>query len=620
MTTEPEKLSEISKQDGEHQDKLPFPSTLTDTISRSGESAAQTEMDGIDELPSSSEDIEQLLFDAQIANSAVNRDNPIAQEKEQRDYAELVLDNYKKTADLAAKYSTISDTRQADLLQDKKGWKRDVKLFILAWALIHAGGAGVYFYVSAQNKKLASAEQSFSQCMTQLETESFGVAKKSCETALQQSKSVKIVGRVRTTGLIAKIQEILHSEKLQQGLDGNILVDGQYLTKTDAEIVFQYKKLRSEGKDLFERSQWTAASKKLQKAIDIGNNNSIIDPATLPDLTSKLQTAQLQTLIQIATEKQSQKSWKKAITSYAEALIYLKELPPQIQQQYNREQLQNSLAKSKFEDIKQGAETLFAKSEWQDAASAYQHALTLGRTNDNIHPLTLSEISLNIERAKLYQAIKSGNQAFASGSWDEAIRAYKSGQSLLADNKAIFTQIDSDVNIRKLTKIILQASIMQNHQTAKKYIAENNLQAAKFQHEEVIRDIKINSFADDRDFLKIITESTEIIQSLEQEIFLNEKQNYLEANFQTLFVKHYPSTSPENLSHPVVTLEKESPENLFFKLQCTEVGRGRRTLLIIHYKYDKKSKTWEFSSGNQKKQKLALTGNRSYQKSKFPFS
>jgi len=602
-----------------HRDELPFSSALTGSIKPDEESTLQITVDTVDEPTSSPEDVEQIVLNAQIALERASRDDTIEQEEEQRKYAELVLDNYKKTARQAADCSTTSDNNHKDIVQEKTGWKKRIKLFIIVWAVIHAGGAGIYFYAKGESNKLASAEQSYNQCLDQLEINSFTAAKDSCEIALQQGKGVKIVEQERTTNLIAEIETILHSEKLQQGLGGRILVDGQYLNKEDAETLLLFKRLSSEGTDLFKQSQWAAASKKLQKAIDTGNNNSIVDTTTLPGLTSKLQTAQLQTFIQIATEKQNQKSWKEAIESYTDALAYLKELPSEIKQQYS-EQLQKQLGKCQFEDFKQRGDTLFAQSDWQNARLAYKRALAIGKSDDKIVEETVSEVSLNLELARLYQAIKSGNLAFASGDWDKAIHAYKNGQAILADNKDLFTLIDSDVNIRKLAKIILQASVIKNRQTAKKYLEEKNLRAAKVRHEKVIRDIKTNSFANDSDFLKTIAESTEIIQSLEKEIFLNEKQHYLETNFQTLFTKHYPSASPGNLSHPVISLEKESPENLYFKLQCTEISGGRRTLLIIRYTYNKKSKTWDFSSGNLKKPKLALNHNRLYQKAKLPFA
>ncbi|MBW2658736.1 MAG: hypothetical protein JRC87_03925 [Deltaproteobacteria bacterium] len=566
----------------EHREELPFsPSLIT--------SSAQPGSDSIaDELPSFSEDIEPLLFNTKTGSE---------QEEEQRNYAELVLDNYKKTNSKAAEYSPKSDSKEPEPVQEKGGWKKIIKLFILTWILIHLTGAGVYLFIKIQHKKIAAAEQSYNQCLTELETNNFTGAKESCDRALKGSKNTMFVEQARSADLTAKAQKTLQSEKLQQGLNGKIFVDGEYLQKTDADKLALYKKISSEGEDFFDQKLWDSASKKLQKAIDLAHNSPFINDNTLQELTSKLQIATIQTFIKDAEEKLNRKSWEDAIQSYSDALAYLRKLPPEVQQKYAR-QLQEKLAKSQFESLRQKADALFAESDWQQSTSAYRRALTTGKGSEAVPGEALAEISLNIERAKLYQAISRGNGEFSAGSWDKAIAAYKSAQSMLADNKKIFIRIDADTNIRKLERFILQASVSKSLEATRRYLDNKNLQAAKSRHERIIKDIKTSPFANDDDFSETITESSKMIQSLGHKIFLNEKKEYLLNNFQTLFAKHYPSASPDNMSNPVITLENESAESALFKLQCTEIRGGSRALLIIHYKFDKKGRTWQFSFNN----------------------
>ena len=223
----------------------------------------------------------------------------------------------------------------------------------------------------------------------------------------------------------------------------------------------------------------------------------------------------------------------------------------------------------------------------------------LGKNSGIASQETLTEVSANIVRAKLYHTINSGNLAYSSGSWDEAIQKYKNGQSLLADNKDLLSLTDPDVTFKRLEKIILQTIVIKNRQAAKKFIEEKNLPQAKISHKEIIQSIKISSFADNSDFLKFTAESTETIQSLEKKIFLNERRQYLEANYQTLFTTKYPAASPENLSDFLITLVEESSEKFLFKLQCTETNRGRRVILIIHYAYNQKRGIWEFYYENR---------------------
>lgn len=596
-------------------------------------------------LPSFTEEVELFSSDAQKVVSRAERYNKIAEQNELEGKSGLALEGYEKVASLVADFPDISvrinrmeknldvlnlippkiaphpgsQTHSTDkldtLIFPKKQKKHNPDnsspssvsvpalplykrtgflFFILAILLLHAGGGGIFFYVEAQKDKLTLAEHSFTQCLSQLDIDDFRSAETNCKIALQLSREVEYLQQQGNLGLTSKIQTVLHSEKLQQGLVGKLLINGQYLTKAEANAALQFKTLGTEGTDFSEQSQWNSAIKKLQQAIDIAHNNSFIDATALPDFTSKLQHARLRIFLQSATDKLTEKDWKEAIKISTDALAYLDELPSDIQQQY-REQLQQNIVKSNFEDLKDQADRFFGESDWQNATTLYLRLLTLGKTSGYASQKTLTEVSANIVRAKLYHAINNGNIAYSSGSWDEAILAYKSSQSLLADNKDLLTLTDSDVTIKKLDKIILQTTIIKNRQASKKFVEENNLPAAKISHETIIRHIKDSSFADNSAFQNITAESTETIQSLEQKIFLNKSRFYLESNYQTFFATNFPEISPENLSHPVATLEKETPGDFLFKLQCTETNSVQRLFLVLYYTYDKKSGTWLLS-------------------------
>jgi len=598
-------------------------------------------------LPSSTKEVELFSSDAQKAVNKAERYNKISQQNEQEGKSGLALEGYEKIASLVADFPDISakisrvkknldlhnvippktvahpesqtiPINKPDNLNFSQKQKNHIagdsstgpvsvparplhkragfKLFILLFISIHAGGVGIYFYVEAQKEKLALAVHSYDQCLAQLKINSFISAKNNCEIALQLGRKVEYLQQQGSTGLTSKIRAILQSEKLQQGLKGKLLIEGQYLTKAEAKTAFQFKKLGAEGTDLFEQSQWKSAIEKLQQAIDIAYSNSFIDAAVLPDFTSKLQHARFQIFLQSATDKLNQKAWKKAMISSTDALAYLNKLPPKVQQQY-RTQLQQNIATSEFEDMKIEADRLFAESDWQNATSHYRRLLTLAKSNENISQETLTEVSTNIVRAKLYSTINSGNRAYSSGFWDEAILAYQNGQSLLADNRGLLTLTDSDATIRKLDKIILQTTVIKYRQAAKNFLEGDNLPAAKTSHENIIQQIKTSSFASSSDYQKITAESSETIQSLGQEIFLNESRLYLETSYQKFFTTNFPAVSPEDLSHPVATLEKKTTEKFLFKLQCTETNSAQRLFLILYYAYDKKSGTWELFSG-----------------------
>ncbi len=610
-------------------------------------------VDTIKTLSFSSEEIDKLLSSAKHAIYEANKYNTIAQEKEQKGNVDLALKGYTKVSGITADFPDISssidrsakslamlknvateilsrqktkaasndkldrldptspekrqrdtDSRLStpvtahdpDLATPQNRWRSKLKFFILFWILLHAGGTGAYFFIKNQINTMTSAEQSYNLCLAELEADRFKAARDSCDNALQLSENIIFSQQQAAQELTAKIQTILQSEKLQQGLTGRTLINGQYLLQVEAETLVYFDRVKTEGADLTARSQWSAAADRLNEAIDIAEKSSFIKADTVTNLTSQLQYVKLQTDMAVTAVHLDQKAWKEAIAGYTATLAYLKSFPAEIQHRYEN-QLQQKLAVSRFEDQKQKADSLFAGSEWLEAISAYQRVLTLGRISNSVSGETLSEIATNINQAELYHTIIRGHMAFKSGSWDEAIRAYKTAQSLLASSERLRPQTTSDVNIRQLEKIILQASSIKNRKTADKFTEEKDLPAAKITHEKIIHDIAASPFSNDSDFMRIKKESSEIITELSRDIFLNEKRHYLETNYQKLFPKHFPSVSPENLTNPVATVVKESLKTLLFKIQCKESGSGRPLSLIMYYAYDKKGGTWKFSSG-----------------------
>ncbi len=469
-------------------------------------------------------------------------------------------------------------------------------IFIGGVILLLAGAAGYYYFTLQQN--ISFARRAFSICQAQLKADNFISAKQNCDQAMTLAGRVQFIRQPEMAVLKSEIQQTLQSEKMQMGLAGKVLFNGQYLAKEDVKALLFFQKLKQTAFSLYDEGKWKDASAKLQETISVARNTPSLDNTILPVLISKLQHAKVQQFLQKAGEKQKEHSWKLAIKHYTDALLYLNELPQEMQQQY-RGQLLQGLEKSRFEDLKSKGDSLFAESDWEKATSFYQKAIQLAENKGVVPRETLNKIAIHAKKATLYDAIKRGNLAFTRGSWQEAIDAYRNAQIILTKDRNMLKETgSSDVNVKKLARISLQASIIKERQAAKKQLEKKNLSAARTTYRKVISIIEHSSFSKDPEFKEIATETRGMVQSLDQEIFLDQKQKYLETNFKKLFALNYPSIVPEKLSNPVITFIKETPSKLLFKLQCLEKSGSRPLSLIMFYAYDKKKKNWDFSSGD----------------------
>ena len=599
-----------------------------------------------------SPDTDQILTVAKKAIAVATEEHKNAKEDENQGNPKGALKGYKQTATLVSDYPEISAdisraTRSMELLgkdkatspsepvaredsveideatqppvpknnqkenaepkpsQEKKKARGKVQrgtfskafLYIpLAIIVLLVGGGGTFYYITTN--KLSSAQKSYNQCLSLLEGRSFTGAKRSCDVALSQLAGVRFIKKQEATTLVSAIQQTLNREVFQQGLKGKILVDGQYVNKQDAVSLQNYNLLYQKGLELYSQSEWEAASETLLEALIAAKKIPTNDEKSQLEITIKMQQAKLHLLIQLATKLHKQKDWQASITTHTKALTYLQKLPDSTQAEY-RPQLLHLLNSSKFELLKLEADQLFDESKWAKAGTAYQKALLLGKSEEISSPEILAKMVDNHQRSELYHAIKSGNLAFSTGSWDAAILAYDKAQSILSDDKSVFNPSGSVSNSRKLAKIILQASIIKDRQKAQKYKNEKDLVTAKSRYKELLRRIETSSFANDAGFQKMREELSETIDSLELEIFLEEKTQYLLDNYKSLFVTNYSSAIPDNLTKPVVTFVKVISQKYLFKLQCTESGRGRPLTLVMNYAFDQSNNTWGFYSENQ---------------------
>ena len=105
--------------------------------------------------------------------------------------------------------------------------------------IITAPPAYVYFSDTGRYNR---AEQLYSECTAQLNTRRFKEASQACNSALKLAQDITIIKKQEGTELIGKIDALLNSEDLRQGLVGNILVNGTYLPRSLADSLINTQK------------------------------------------------------------------------------------------------------------------------------------------------------------------------------------------------------------------------------------------------------------------------------------------------------------------------------------------------------------------------------------------
>jgi ubiquitin-protein ligase len=488
-----------------------------------------------------------------------------------------------------------NSSAQENPFSPQKRTKKPIFLSLGLGSLAVVLGFSGYFWY-ATREKFNNAEAAYAQCSASYEKTQFGAAKNSCDKALALIKEIKFFHNDKSQQLEKYIVDILQSEKLTQSLAGNILLDGRYIPKAEATKLQSIKQQLAEAEVFFAEKKWQSALQLYQNLSTTAKDNAYLAPTIIEEIRRNHFVAQFRSFYDPALVSMQNSQWEDAIEKLLQSQKILVSLSESDRQQYS-EQLQDALQKSQFANLKEQGDQSFTGADWLSAISTYNLALSRGQET-SLSPESIDAIRNNIKRAELYTAINKGNKAFAAGSWDDAIASYSEARSLLIGNQNISRESGSDLNIRKLDRIILQASIVRDRQPIETLIENNELAKARDIYQQILSDIAMSSFEREDEFAKTIIEISKAMQSLDQKMYQMKRIEYLKENYQSLFVANYPSAVPERLTNPVISNTKDTDSTMVFRMQCTESGGGRPLTLVMFYAYDKKTGQWSLFSQN----------------------
>ncbi|MFT5697219.1 MAG: ubiquitin-protein ligase [Desulforhopalus sp.] len=474
------------------------------------------------------------------------------------------------------------------------------KVFTVAMIALGVAAAGtIGLYYSYTDSILTQSRERFVQCEASLNAGQFKQAKQTCEDGKTLLDKVFIFHQTDSNAVRSDIDSILLSESLRNGLEGKILFDGMYLSKRQAGEFKTIKGMVALADNLFKMGKWEKASDQYTL---LQEKSSLVKTFS-PDLLSSIEYNKFYCQFQMAVESTEkfikEEQWHLAVGSLTHTQSLLSGLPEDERNLY-KEKLKGTLNRCKFEITLKNGDSAFNRGNWQDAIISYEGCLEIAQSYNAIKPSQIQKISNIIERSKLYLVIEQGNNAFAQGSWNEAIDAYAEASAKLASDQTLLDEAKLDINRKKLGKIILQASIVRDKQAVKSQLQNKELHEAGKLYTQILDSIEGSTYSSEEEFIKAKKEIHTTLKDLNQQIYISEKEAYLRENYQSLFVSNYPAAIRENLTNPVISYVKKVSGKLLFRMQCTEKRQRSRPLtLVMFYAYDKNSGQWELSTENQ---------------------
>jgi ubiquitin-protein ligase len=498
----------------------------------------------------------------------------------------------KKNAKNLERTTPATKNQQDGVFAKKRHTKKIFFLLFLAVLAVSMGGSG-YFWYAAKNT-LREARTASAECSASLADNQFKTAERLCTQALHLTEQIRFIHQTETQQLQQSLRQTLQSEKLTHGLAGNILHNGKYIPESEVKKILLIQQQIIEANALFHDEKWPAAEQLFTTILAQIDNSTFLEREDADDMRHKRLIAEFRMSYDPAQVAMRNSQWEDAIEKLFHAQKVLMSLPETEREQYSA-QLQEALQKSQFANLKEQGDLSFTGADWLSAIAAYNLALTRGQ-DAALSPESIDAIRNNIKRAELYTTINRGNKAFASGAWDDAIAAYNQASNFLSETRSISGTADSDINIAKLSRIILQASIIRDRQTAQTHMENDELSKARGMYQQILENIAASSLRTEEEFKRTEDEINTAIKTLDEDLFLTEKTEYLKNNYQALFAANYSSAIPENLINPVISNTKKIESKYIFRMQCTETGGGRPLTLVMFYAYDKKTGKWSLYS------------------------
>jgi len=450
------------------------------------------------------------------------------------------------------------------------------------------GGTSVYLRDSDNIQK---AIKDFKQAEELVEKKEYKSADNSLKSAKTALDSILFLQKDEKGKLHKKIDSLSNSQSFKEGLQGRVLYDGKYVTVEMAKNIDKFISLKNDAEVQLNSTNIDKAIELYEKAIAAAEKIDFDEEAqTIAQTINNLRLNQ--TLAQ-ARKAEDEKEWKQAADTYAKAL----ELSKNLSTSDNKNEIATHLATASFRHELDLSKRAFTASEWQKTIEMLQRALSILEANPDIASESeKTELHKLLINSKLYHMLSGAKKAFEKKEWEQAVNEYKDAIYLLEHNSDVLGEEIHD-SVSKIQKTILMTQITREQELSTQTINNNDLESTRKHYLTIASLIEDSSFKDDKMFNKIYDNARTQSVTLEKEIVINRRVDWLIEHSEEIFRKNYPSAKLSKLLKPQATFIKKEGKKLIFNMSCVEKKQGRSFRLELNYQYDQETDTWSIYSG-----------------------
>jgi len=442
-----------------------------------------------------------------------------------------------------------------------------------------------------QDKKMLNQCRTEWQKVQSLTTNNqFDDALAEAEEILRNIPNIKLLTS-SGNALSSQITALLNSDDFQQGLLGNTLYDGVYISFAKKQTVDELKAMTQSAEALVKQGKIRKSLAAYQEAIHFARKHDLIKQAR--ELTETMNNLRFEEALASAKKAEDEKEWENAADTYRRAL----EISRTLSNPEEAQEITKRLTAATFRHELDQSRQAFTGAQWQETITMLEHAQQLIDANPAaVSAEERTELNRLLLNSRLYQMLTLAREAYEHRDWAGSIKQYQKALDLLKTKKEGFGP-GTEESYTKIEKTLLMMQVAQEQSYAMRAKKEDNLEKILQHYNKILKLVQTSKFRSDANLRKLTVNSKEQIAETRALLEIQDKVNYLKANYQQIFKENYPSFAVSKLDHPKILFNKRIGRKMLFTMTCIERSQGSPSRLELKYIYDPDTNRWSLFTG-----------------------
>ncbi|MBU0479946.1 MAG: 5-bromo-4-chloroindolyl phosphate hydrolysis family protein [Proteobacteria bacterium] len=472
-----------------------------------------------------------------------------------------------------------------------------------------AAGAGflglIIVYFAFELMTFKSANGKWQEAAAFLEAEKFADARTAAEEVKASLGKVSFSSQSGKKELLVKVEELLNSERVIQGVQGKILVDGKYIQKESLAGAQESEKIIKEAEGLMAAGDYSSA---LARFADARNVASLLDAALAAKINEeieasavKCQTAHVKSVLRKANSLHGAGNYEEATALFAEARNLAKGYGFKRNDAISRD-IETAAGRTigdRLDILIADGDALLNAAAYDDAIDGYKKALDFARLNKLDSNDTVNRLYGSINRARIFGLLAKGDENFKLSRWVDSIKFYNNAVELSVKaglrNLPVLEQAVKNAKLAE-TRISLD-ELKRLELTGAKQFAESSWQEAHDTYKNLVAMAGNTAFAGSPEFAAILVNSREKLAITGERIFIKSKKDYLEEKYRSILKNAFGTGADITFLNPEVILLSEDEKLLKFSISAKSYvkkggGQGVYSNYEVQYAYDRQKDSW----------------------------